>query len=68
MTDVNLANRIIAAVYKRDGGAALDRLERELDASLSMLLDDLSYDFTEDGDHRMASRCLRAFDALTGRH
>ena len=35
MNEVKLANRIISAVYRKDGGKALDHIEEELDASLS---------------------------------
>ena len=67
MDDVKLANRIISAVYRKDGGKALDRIEQELDASLSMLLDDLAAIFEDAGNVLMSARCLRAFAVLTGR-
>lgn len=66
MTDTQLANRIISAVYRKDGGKALDRIEEELDASLSLLLDHLAANFDDAGNTRMANRCLRAFNDLTG--
>ncbi len=66
ITDTQLANRIISAVYRKDGRKALEQIEIEVEARLTTVLWQLAFDFECDGNTRMANRCQRANNHLTG--
>ena len=66
MNEVKLAKRIFYAVYKDDGGEAVENLEDEFLRPVDGVLDDLWYDFATRGETRWAKRCAHALKHLTG--